>query len=55
MTRAEVDAERTLAAAIFTGWIHDAHSAARRRVGVAFREAADIQDLWRWLHANRWA
>ena len=54
MTREQVAAERVEAAAIFTGWIHDAHAAARRRVGIAFREAADIHDLWRWLHANRW-
>lgn len=54
MTEDEAAAEQTVAAAIFTGWIHDAHGAARKRNPVAFREAADLGDLWRWLWANRW-
>lgn len=34
---------------IFSGWIRLAHAGARRRSAVAFREAADMQDLWRSL------
>ncbi len=54
MTAAQAEAERVTAAAIFTGWIQDAHKAARKRSAVAFREADDLQDLWRWLWATRW-
>jgi hypothetical protein len=50
----DVEAERREVAAIFGRWMQVAHGAARRRSGVAFREAADMQDLWRWLHKARW-
>jgi hypothetical protein len=54
VTSAEAQAEQQLAAGILTGWIHDAHAAARKRSAVAFREAMDMHELWRWLHAERW-
>lgn len=55
MTEAPLpEAERVVAAAIFTAWLYAAHQAARKRSAIAFREAADIGDLWRWLWATRW-
>lgn len=54
MTPELAEAEQTVAAAIFVGWIHDAHGAARKRNPVAFREAADLHELWKWLWSNRW-
>jgi hypothetical protein len=37
---------------ILRGWLHLAHAAARRRSGVAFREAEDIRELWAWACAE---
>ncbi|MBU8540241.1 hypothetical protein [Falsiroseomonas tokyonensis] len=36
---------------ILRAWMLLAHAAARRRNGAAFREAADMQELWD--HENR--
>lgn len=54
LTVGHADDDRSAAASLFAGWIKLCHARARRRDGAAFREAADIQDLWRWLQANVW-
>jgi hypothetical protein len=33
--------------AILSAWIRMEHAGARKRAGVAFRAAADMQDLWK--------
>jgi hypothetical protein len=54
VSRDEVERERGEVAAILGRWMAVAHKQARRRSGIAFREAADMQELWRWLHRARW-
>jgi hypothetical protein len=37
---------------ILSAWIRLEHAGARRRQGVSFRAALDMQDLWRWVIAG---
>ncbi len=34
---------------ILSAWIRLEHDGARRRQGVSFRAARDMQDLWQWI------
>lgn len=54
MTPDEAQAERTTVFGILSDWVRAEHVGARRRNAVSFRSAQDIQDLWAWLHAERW-
>lgn len=50
----DIEDEKATAARIFTGWIATSADAARRRQAVDYRAVQDLQDLWRWLHQERW-